>query len=96
VTHAPLPDKFEKPWYRSKKFIAFLLMELLLFVLLFLLIAATKKTEATEITWQESALAISMVFTMGFVALAFNGKQAALDQYVRGIALTGKKPGELS
>ena len=82
----------EKPWHKSKKFFAFLLMEIFLGLLLFILIFFTKKAEDSVLSWQESALAITLVFTMGFIALAFNSKQAALDQYIRGIALTGTLP----
>ena len=81
--------KMEKPWLRSKKFYAFLLMEVAMFALMFLLIYFTKVSDNTEMTWQESALAITMVFVMGFCALAFNNMQGSLDKFVRGIALVG-------
>jgi len=85
-----LLTQLEKPWHQSKKFIGFLIMEMLLFTLLFVFIYTTKIAKTTEMTWQECVVAISMVFTMGFIALAFNLKQAALDQYLRGMALVGR------
>jgi len=32
---------------------------------------------------------LSIVFAMAFIAISFNGRQADLDMFVRGMALTG-------
>jgi len=79
---------FEKHFLKSKKFLAFLLLLALLsaFVICFL-------KWRFDFGWPAASVMIAIIFTMGFVTLAFNGKQAALDQYTRGIALTGKMPG---
>ena len=84
-----MAKKFEKSWYQSKKFIAFITMEILLFTVLITLVFYTVITGNFALGWPSSSLGISLVFTMGFLALAFNNKQAALDKYVRGVALLG-------
>ncbi len=82
---------FEKHFLKSKKFLAFLLLLALLsaFVICFL-------RWRFDFGWPAASVLIAIIFTMGFVTLAFNGKQAALDQYTRGIALTGKLPGTIA
>jgi len=82
---------FEKKWYQSKKFIAFLLMEVVFTAVLMLAL----KWQG-EIGWPASTMLISIVFCMCFVAISFNGKLAHLDLFVRSMALTGKFPEELS
>jgi len=80
---------FEKSWYKSKKFIAFITMEILLFAVLITLVFYTTLSDNFALGWPSASLGVSLVFTMGFLALAFNNKQAALDKYVRGVALLG-------
>ena len=74
----------EKPWWRSKKFIAFFLMEV---ALLSMAVLALKWQE--NLGWPLAAFMVSIVFVMGFIAICFNGQQANLDMFVRGMALTG-------
>jgi hypothetical protein len=74
----------EKPWWRSKKFIAFFLMEA---AMLLMAVLALKWQE--NLGWPLAAFMVSIVFVMGFIAISFNGQQASLDMFVRGMALTG-------
>ena len=77
----------EKPFYRSKKFYAGFLIESALTAM-----AIVALRWQTDLGWPLSAFMLGIVFTMGFVYLSYNGKQAMLDTYTRGIALTGKIP----
>ena len=79
-----LHKAMEKTWWRSKKFIAFFLMEA---VLATMAILALKWQE--NLGWPLAAFMVSIVFVMGFIAISFNGQQASLDMFVRGMALTG-------
>lgn len=85
TTKTELTKTFEKPWYKSKKFIAFLLMELLLFAL-----ALLAMLTQDEIGWPLAAYMFGIIVSMGAMALAFNGRQAQLDAYVRGMAMVGR------
>jgi hypothetical protein len=77
----------EKRWYQSKKFIAFLIMEMVFAAL----VVCTLRWQA-ELGWPIAGFLTSIIFCMGFIALAFNGKQAMVDMYVRGMAFGGKVP----
>lgn len=81
---------FEKRWHQSKKFLAFLL---LIGLLSSFVLCALKW--GFNIGWPLASVLICIIFTMGFVTLAFNGKQAHLDLYTRGIAMTGKLPADM-
>jgi len=85
-----LGESYEKPFYKSKKFIAFLLMELL-----FCAMAMTALFTQPRLGWPLAAFMIGIVIVMGFIALSFNGKQAQLDTFVRAMALTGGVPTKL-
>lgn len=78
---------YEKPWYGSKKFIAFLLMELMLCAMSMVALFTQK-----ELGWPLAAFMIGIVATMGSIALVFNGYQAKLDMFLRGIVLSGNAP----
>lgn len=80
----------EKVWHKSKKFLAFLIMEAVLGGLAFYTIF-----HLDSVGWPMSALLMTVVMNMGFIAVAFNAKQAELDKYVRFAALTGRVPGTL-
>jgi hypothetical protein len=67
-----------KPWFRSKKFMAFLLMEILLSAL-----AVFALTTQPDLGWPLSAFMTAIVLTMGAVAFGFNGQQASLDKYLQ-------------
>ena len=86
-----LVQGMEKPWYGSKKFLAFLFMEVILTAL-----AGTALFTQPELGWPLAAFMLGIVLNMGFIALAFNGKQATLDMYVRAMALTGSVPDKLA
>lgn len=75
----------EKVWHKSKKFLAFLIMELILGSLAFYVFFRFQTVE-----WPMSALLMTIIMNMGFIAVAFNAKQAELDKYVRFAALTGR------
>lgn len=78
----------EKVWHKSKKFLAFLIMEAILGGLAFYTVYSLG-----AFGWPAVSFLITVVFNMGFIAVAFNSKQAELDKYVRFVALTGKVPG---
>ena len=84
-------DVLEKKWFQSKKFIAFLIMEI---VFTAILVLALKWQE--EPGWPAYSFLIVVVFCMGFIAISFNSKLAHLDLFVRSIALMGEIPEELS
>lgn len=93
MTHTERKDlagSYEKPWHRSKKFVAFLLMEIM-FCAMAIIALFTQK----NLGWPLAAFMTGIVIVMGFIALSFNGKQAELDMYVRAMALTGAVPGKL-
>lgn len=86
-----LMKKFEKAWYKSKKFLAYLLLMALLSAFVF---SAIKFQ--FNFGWPLATVICVIVFAMGFATLAFNGKQALLDEWTRGIALTGRIPTALA
>lgn len=75
----------EKKALKSKKFIAFFFVEMLLFAM-----AMYALFTQSPLGWPLSAFMIGIVITMGTVAFVFNGYQAKLDMYLRTMAL-GKK-----
>jgi len=79
-----IAKSFEKVWHQSKKFLAFLLMELLLAAII--TVALFKQP---NLGWPLAAFMLGAVFTMGVIALTFNGYQAKLDMYVRAMTLIG-------
>jgi len=81
---------FEKGHFSSKKFVAFLLMEFLLCGM-----AITALITQKDLGWPLAAFMTGVVVTMGSIAMVFNGYQAKLDMYVRGMALTGEAPRSL-
>jgi hypothetical protein len=78
----------EKVWHKSKKFLAFLIMEAVLSGLAFYTVYSLG-----TFGWPVVSFLTAVVLNMGFIAVAFNAKQAELDKYVRFVALTGKAPG---
>lgn len=75
---------FEKAWHHSKKFLAFLLMEIFLFALAAYILHVTRTLD-----WAHASVMCVVVFSMTSIALAFNSTQAKQDIYTRGIALLG-------
>jgi len=88
---AVLAHAYEKKWHESKKFVAFLLMELLLAAM-----AIIALFTQPQLGWPLAAFMLGVVITMGCIALVFNGFQAKLDMYVRAMALTGGVPREIN
>lgn len=84
-----LVSQFEKPAMKSKKFKAFLFMELLLGGL-----AVVALVTQPDLGWPLATFMSLIVVTMGAIALAFNGYQASLDKYFRGAALLGGGAGD--
>ena len=74
----------DKAWHRSKKFIAFLIMELFLFALAAYILFITRALD-----WSQASVLIAIVFSMSSLSLAFNSTQAKQDLYTRGMALLG-------
>jgi hypothetical protein len=88
ITNQMLASSYEKRWYASKKFIAFLIMELLLSAM-----AVVALFKQNDLGWPLAAFMLGIVITMGVIAMTFNGYQAKLDMYVRAMALTGRTSG---
>lgn len=89
VTRCLNDQGFEKKWHQSKKFLAYLIL-----MALQAAFGLCALKWGFDVGWPLAGVLVSAIFTMGFVTLAFNGKQAALDSYVRGIAMTGKSPAQ--
>lgn len=76
-------EYFEKAWYQSKKFLAFLITMLVLAgITVMTLLYQT-------ISWPLTAYMTGIVFVMGWTTTLFMGKQAELDLFVRGL---GRQP----
>jgi hypothetical protein len=82
-----LAKRFEKPGHKSKKFVGFIFMELLL---AFLAVYALEKQPT--LGWPLAMFMFGIVVSMGSIALVFNGYQAKLDMFVRGMAMAGQAP----
>lgn len=82
----------EKSWHKSKKFLAFLAMELVFGSLAayFMFRVATD-----AIPWTATLVLFALIFNMGFIAVAFNLSQARLDAYVRLAEITGHATAKL-
>jgi len=76
--------QFEKSWVKSKKFLAFLLMEILLSLLLIYMVYCQK---GVTFSWPHALVFLGFVFNMGFIAVSFNLEQAKLDKYTRFAAI---------
>jgi len=74
----------DKSWHRSKKFLAFLLMETILLAIIAYVLYVTRVVE-----WPHAAFLIVTIFSMTSIALAFNTTQARQDIYTRGVAMLG-------
>lgn len=74
----------DRPWWTSKKFWAFTVMELLLTTMAVLALYWQK-----ELGWPLSTFMTGIVFAMGFIAVNYTSTQARLDLFVRGMAMGG-------
>ena len=79
-----MKNLLDKSWYRSKKFLAFVVMELFMEGL-----AVLALLTQPGLGWPLAAFMLGLVVTQGAVAFAFTGQQAALDKYLRGMAKMG-------
>lgn len=78
-----------KSMVRSKKFLAFLLMELLLGAMSILALKWQP-----ELGWPLSAFMVMCVLVMGFIAVMYIGKQADLEKFLKLAAMgLDKVPG---
>jgi uncharacterized membrane protein len=80
---------FEKTWHQSKKFLACLVMEVLLGGLTFYMMF---RAASEVVSWQTTSVLFVLIFNMGFIAVAFNVGQAKLDTYLRLTSILGKIP----
>lgn len=80
--------RVEKPFYQSKKFLAWLIQQLLMAAM-----AVTALIKQPSLGWPLSAFMCGMVFMMGISTMWYLGKQAAADIAVRGYAMVGKVAG---
>jgi hypothetical protein len=71
---------YEKAWHHSKKFLAFLVMEILLGSITFYTLHLVA---GEHLSWTESLILFALIFNMGFISVAFNLEQAKLDRYTR-------------
>jgi Fe2+ transport system protein B len=79
--------KVEKPFWASKKFIAFA-STMALFFVMFMYAMSVLGKEAT-LGWPLATAILALVFAMTFVAVAFNLTQAKVDSLNRGFAMLG-------
>lgn len=78
----------EKPAMKSKKFLAWLIQQLLMAAM-----AITALVKQTDLGWPLSAFMVGIVFMMGISTMWYLGKQAAADIAVRGYAMVGQVAG---
>ncbi len=90
-TDAPsVESPYEREWYRSKKFWAFLIVEIIMTAMGATTLAAL--ILEPRLGWPVATPLLAIIVTQGVVGLTYFGKQAALDQYVRAISLLGERP----
>ena len=78
----------EKPFYKSKKFLAWLIQQLIMGSM-----AITALIKQPSLGWPLAAFMGGLVFMMGVSTMWYLGKQAAADIAVRGYAMVGKVAG---
>jgi hypothetical protein len=71
------PCALEKPFWKSKKFIAYMTAEIGWKAVLFMMIYLR------EVSFEEAPVMLTIILVSGFVQVTFIGGQAALDKYVR-------------
>ena len=77
-------EKVEKPAHKSKKFVAWLIFQLLM-----CLMAIYALKTQPELGWPLASYMVGTVVAMGMSTMYFLGKQAALDSSIRGFAILG-------
>jgi len=80
--------KSEKPAYQSKKFLAWLIQQLIMGAM-----AITALVKQPELGWPLAAFMCGIVFMMGVSTMWYLGKQAAADIAIRGYAMIGNVAG---
>jgi len=80
-------DLLEKKALKSKKFVAWLISELLLTGM-----AISALFTQPELGWPLASYMVGIVFTMGCATMWYLGKQAAIDTFQRGFRFNGKPP----
>lgn len=77
----------EKPAYKSKKFLAWLISEVLMAAM-----AIIALLTQDGLGWSLATYMVGIVFVMGITTMWFMGKQAATDIFQRGFAMTAQLP----
>ena len=80
----------EKKPHQSKKFLAWLIANLLLSAM-----AIVALVKQPELGWPLASFMVAIVFSMCASTMLLIGKQAALDTAVRGFAMLGKSPSNI-
>jgi len=73
----------EKPWYQSKKFLAFFLLLSFMSAFVGCLVYWN-----LDFSWQAAVVLLALIFTMGIVTLSFLSSQTRIDKLTRGITLS--------
>jgi len=81
----------EKPAYKSKKFLAWLISEILMAAMAIIALLTQK-----GLGWSLATYMVGIVFVMGITTMWFMGKQAATDIFQRGFAMTTQLPAKLA
>lgn len=87
-------NEMEKPFFKSKKFLAWLIQQIFMASMAITATIALIKQPTTG--WPLAAYLGGLVFMMGISTMWYLGKQAAVDSTVRGYALTVGKINNLS
>jgi len=80
--------EMQKPAFKSKKFLAFFIYEILSAGM-----AVFTSWKQPNLDWPLAGYMTGIAFSMGAAAMWYLGKQAATDMYVRGFAMVAGKPG---
>jgi hypothetical protein len=79
--------EMQHPAFKSKKFLAFFIYEILSAGM-----AALTVWKQPALDWPLAGYMTGIAFSMGAAAMWYLGKQAATDMYVRGFAMVAGKP----
>jgi len=84
-------DMVEKSPHKSKKFIAWLIQQMILSAM-----AIVALIKQPVLGWPLSAFMTGIVFVQGISTMYYLGRQAALDSTIRGFALVGNAANPLA
>lgn len=79
--------KVEKSWWQSKKWLAWVIQQILMAAMGIITIVSF--TKHPELGWPLVTFLVALVFMMGSSTMLLIGKQAALDATIRGFAFIG-------